>query len=185
VSLIITDYWMPEMTGYELLKKVKVRATSILFFETWELQYRAHILSCIANGHLHAGVVQAEGDPCGHHVLRERAEHYQQVCLLPSGVGYACPNSEAIHVFFCILFFLLLHMRGVHDQVLGGGSRGFPAQACSRVRRVASVQPRPSLSMGRRPYEYPCMRQQEFVGSVFGLHGEAAAAATSSLVGCS
>jgi hypothetical protein len=105
VSLIITDYWMPEMTGYELLKKVKVRATSILFFETWELQYRAHILSCIANGHLHAGVVQAEGDPCGHHVLRERAEHYQQVCLLPSGVGYACPNSEAIHVFFCILFF--------------------------------------------------------------------------------
>jgi CheY-like chemotaxis protein len=24
VSLIITDYWMPEMTGYELLKKVKV-----------------------------------------------------------------------------------------------------------------------------------------------------------------
>jgi two-component response regulator (ARR-A family) len=25
VSMIITDYWMPEMTGYELLKKVKVR----------------------------------------------------------------------------------------------------------------------------------------------------------------
>jgi CheY-like chemotaxis protein len=24
VSMIITDYWMPEMTGYELLKKVKV-----------------------------------------------------------------------------------------------------------------------------------------------------------------
>ncbi|XP_047079632.1 two-component response regulator ORR11, partial [Lolium rigidum] len=23
VSMIITDYWMPEMTGYELLKKVK------------------------------------------------------------------------------------------------------------------------------------------------------------------
>jgi two-component response regulator (ARR-A family) len=23
-SMIITDYWMPEMTGYELLKKVKV-----------------------------------------------------------------------------------------------------------------------------------------------------------------
>jgi two-component response regulator (ARR-A family) len=22
--MIITDYWMPEMTGYELLKKVKV-----------------------------------------------------------------------------------------------------------------------------------------------------------------
>lgn len=26
VSMIITDYWMPEMTGYELLKKIKVRA---------------------------------------------------------------------------------------------------------------------------------------------------------------
>jgi CheY-like chemotaxis protein len=25
VSMIITDYWMPEMTGYELLKKVKVK----------------------------------------------------------------------------------------------------------------------------------------------------------------
>jgi CheY-like chemotaxis protein len=60
VSLIITDYWMPEMTGYELLKKVKVRTTSILFFQTRDLQYlpakkrdlqyRAHILSCIANG---------------------------------------------------------------------------------------------------------------------------------------
>lgn len=24
VSMIITDYWMPEMTGYDLLKKVKV-----------------------------------------------------------------------------------------------------------------------------------------------------------------
>jgi hypothetical protein len=24
--MIITDYWMPEMTGYELLKKVKVCA---------------------------------------------------------------------------------------------------------------------------------------------------------------
>lgn len=24
VSMIITDYWMPDMTGYELLKKVKV-----------------------------------------------------------------------------------------------------------------------------------------------------------------
>lgn len=24
VSMIITDYWMPEMTGYNLLKKVKV-----------------------------------------------------------------------------------------------------------------------------------------------------------------
>ncbi|EHA8589385.1 putative Two-component response regulator ORR5 [Cocos nucifera] len=23
VNMIITDYWMPEMTGYELLKKVK------------------------------------------------------------------------------------------------------------------------------------------------------------------
>ncbi|KAL5675495.1 hypothetical protein ACJX0J_011626, partial [Zea mays] len=23
VSMIITDYWMPEMTGYELLKKIK------------------------------------------------------------------------------------------------------------------------------------------------------------------
>ena len=27
VSMIITDYWMPEMTGYELLKKVKVHAS--------------------------------------------------------------------------------------------------------------------------------------------------------------
>ncbi|GJN26986.1 hypothetical protein PR202_gb14959 [Eleusine coracana subsp. coracana] len=26
VSMIITDYWMPEMTGYELLKKVKESA---------------------------------------------------------------------------------------------------------------------------------------------------------------
>jgi len=26
VSMIITDYWMPEMTGFELLKKVKVCA---------------------------------------------------------------------------------------------------------------------------------------------------------------
>ena len=25
VNMIITDYWMPEMTGYELLKKVKVK----------------------------------------------------------------------------------------------------------------------------------------------------------------
>lgn len=24
VGMIITDYWMPEMTGYDLLKKVKV-----------------------------------------------------------------------------------------------------------------------------------------------------------------
>jgi len=36
VSMIITDYWMPEMTGFELLKKVKVRARTIqppfLFF---------------------------------------------------------------------------------------------------------------------------------------------------------
>lgn len=24
MSMIITDYWMPEMTGYDLLKKVKV-----------------------------------------------------------------------------------------------------------------------------------------------------------------
>jgi CheY-like chemotaxis protein len=24
VSMIITDYWMPEMTGYDLLRKVKV-----------------------------------------------------------------------------------------------------------------------------------------------------------------
>lgn len=24
VSMIITDYWMPEMTGYDLLKKIKV-----------------------------------------------------------------------------------------------------------------------------------------------------------------
>ncbi|KAM3226418.1 hypothetical protein ACQJBY_058838 [Aegilops geniculata] len=27
VSMIITDYWMPEMTGYELLKKVKESST--------------------------------------------------------------------------------------------------------------------------------------------------------------
>ena len=33
VSMIITDYWMPEMTGYELLKKVKVihHTASFLF----------------------------------------------------------------------------------------------------------------------------------------------------------
>lgn len=24
MKMIITDYWMPEMTGYELLKRVKV-----------------------------------------------------------------------------------------------------------------------------------------------------------------
>lgn len=29
MSMIITDYWMPEMTGYELLKKVKVRARMV------------------------------------------------------------------------------------------------------------------------------------------------------------
>jgi CheY-like chemotaxis protein len=29
VSMIITDYWMPEMTGYELLKKVKVRTRMV------------------------------------------------------------------------------------------------------------------------------------------------------------
>ncbi|XP_008813274.1 two-component response regulator ORR5-like [Phoenix dactylifera] len=27
VNMIITDYWMPEMTGYELLKKVKESST--------------------------------------------------------------------------------------------------------------------------------------------------------------
>ncbi|KAG8071538.1 hypothetical protein GUJ93_ZPchr0006g44991 [Zizania palustris] len=31
VSMIITDYWMPEMTGYELLKKVKVYSAMIFF----------------------------------------------------------------------------------------------------------------------------------------------------------
>jgi CheY-like chemotaxis protein len=30
VSMIITDYWMPEMTGYELLKKVKVAQSPTL-----------------------------------------------------------------------------------------------------------------------------------------------------------
>jgi CheY-like chemotaxis protein len=29
VSMIITDYWMPDMTGYELLKKVKVHTHNI------------------------------------------------------------------------------------------------------------------------------------------------------------
>ena len=33
VSMIITDYWMPEMTGYELLKKVKVRASLFLLLQ--------------------------------------------------------------------------------------------------------------------------------------------------------
>ena len=32
VSMIITDYWMPEMTGYELLKKVKVHTSFQLPF---------------------------------------------------------------------------------------------------------------------------------------------------------
>lgn len=29
VNMIITDYWMPGMTGYELLKRVKVNPTKI------------------------------------------------------------------------------------------------------------------------------------------------------------
>lgn len=28
--MIITDYWMPEMTGYELLKIVKVRRIDLI-----------------------------------------------------------------------------------------------------------------------------------------------------------
>ena len=39
VSMIITDYWMPEMTGYDLLKKVKVTKHSLSvsdgFFHKW------------------------------------------------------------------------------------------------------------------------------------------------------
>lgn len=30
--MIITDYWMPEMTGYDLLKKIKVRILTLFFF---------------------------------------------------------------------------------------------------------------------------------------------------------
>ena len=37
--MIITDYWMPEMTGYDLLKKVKVTKHSLSvsdgFFHKW------------------------------------------------------------------------------------------------------------------------------------------------------
>uniref|UniRef100_R7WF46 Two-component response regulator ARR6 n=1 Tax=Aegilops tauschii TaxID=37682 RepID=R7WF46_AEGTA len=61
VSMIITDYWMPEMTGYELLKKVKSQITSSL------------------KGKHRAGVIHAEADPRGDHVLGERADKDQQM----------------------------------------------------------------------------------------------------------
>ena len=41
---------------------------------------------------LHAGVVQAEGDPRGDHVLRERANQDQQVSL-------PCPSTESVQIF--------------------------------------------------------------------------------------
>ena len=34
VNMIITDYWMPEMTGYDLLKKVKVACVHALHYIT-------------------------------------------------------------------------------------------------------------------------------------------------------
>ena len=50
---------------------------------------------------LHAGVVQAEGDPRGDHVLRERANQDQQVASLP------CPTTESVHIFSVFLVALL------------------------------------------------------------------------------
>ena len=87
MSMIFTDYWMPEMTGYELLKKVKVMMISrhdqfctktckvlIFFFLT----------------SLHAGIIQAEADPGGDHVVRERADQDQQ---MPGGRRRGFPGE--------------------------------------------------------------------------------------------
>nr|GMD53014.1 two-component response regulator ARR17-like [Ipomoea batatas] len=51
VNLIITDYSMPEMNGYEFLKKVKVRILTLINLNITEIIYaRVSIIICMEAG---------------------------------------------------------------------------------------------------------------------------------------
>ena len=76
VNLIITDYCMPGMTGYDLLKKIKV-ATVFSVCVSWygpiddQLKTKASkdVYACFVE----AGINISERYPSGDHVVREHS----------------------------------------------------------------------------------------------------------------
>jgi CheY-like chemotaxis protein len=88
VSMIITDYWMPEMTGYDLLKKIKVYIHACFCPDLRFTSYKLKLIATIGTPsfshgiYTNAGIVGAEADSRGDHVFRERAHEDHQVRFL-------------------------------------------------------------------------------------------------------
>lgn len=81
-NLIITDYCMPEMTGYELLKKIKVFSVSIEE-NIWISRYNSGISGMVwrfSDGLVFfPGIIGFEGHTCGCYVFREHPNSNWQV----------------------------------------------------------------------------------------------------------
>ena len=91
VDMVLTDYCMPEMTGYDLLKAVKVLRSQSLHLcisarvcvcSVPAIQFHSVSLSHAAKPNM-TGAEPPEADPGDRHVVRRRAPADQQVSLAP------------------------------------------------------------------------------------------------------
>lgn len=123
--MIITDYWMPEMTGFELLKRVKVRPTLLPFYHPCLETIDRVLLPCTVI----SGVLRAEGDSGGHHVLRERPQQDHQVPLL-THLLLRCPSSFSF--ISCLLACRCLE-EGAEEFLLKPIRPSDVSRVCSRV----------------------------------------------------
>jgi len=93
--MVLTDYSMPEMTGYDLLKAIKVHHHTCIQYQPLHFLTRVgqFICACISSRLIQSssrckfhgcfpGADPPEADTGGRHVVRERAPADQQVPFL-------------------------------------------------------------------------------------------------------
>jgi DNA-binding NarL/FixJ family response regulator len=81
IDMVLTDYSMPEMTGYDLLKAIKVKHTSMHCLQITAFADAETFLTTAHFSGVLPGAGPPETDTGGRHVIRERAPAHQQVTL--------------------------------------------------------------------------------------------------------